>query len=301
MNIKINSSNLSQNMNPIYSRAHSLLDKMGNITPQSEQQVPYQVQKFLLDNTPKRMKELAKLNCYAASKVKSELDKEFGEGKYVVIAIGRSVSSIAELMGHMGVDVKIIPLSGLRQGLPDFFPEKDMQAYGTFLAKKGLSKYDLQKNSEKTYILMDYAFYGRSLERAKKLLKNYELLGNVKNLITKSINEILGDDFKTKHFDILFEYNRFKNYSYVGKLNVNNLVNVFNSCSPDVIKEYQRNMTQGIRKLFWFNVCHFFNNNNYKDVNPTEEVKALYKHYLSMEAIRRYINREQNKVIKLKE
>ena len=60
--------------------------------------------------TPARIKELGQLNCYAADKIKNELDKKFGEKNYVLVAIGRSLSSIAELMGKMGVDTKIIPL-----------------------------------------------------------------------------------------------------------------------------------------------------------------------------------------------
>ena len=54
----------------------------------------------LREKTPKRMRELAQLNCFASFKVKNFLDSKFGQNNYTIIAIGRSISSITEFMKH---------------------------------------------------------------------------------------------------------------------------------------------------------------------------------------------------------
>lgn len=277
------------------SRCHKYLDSIGKINQKSVQNLPPEVKDALREVTPKRLKELAQMNCYAANKIKTELNQRYGENNYVIIAIGRSISSIAETLCNMGVDTKIIPISGLRNSGVENIPKEDLHIYKTFLVQKGLSKTDLDKNMNKKYIIMDYAYYGRTLDRATELLKKNELLGNKPNLISISINDILGEDFNKKQFRTLFQYNRFKDYSYVGKLHVNNIKDVFQQCSPERIREYQGNITQGLRRLFWFNVFDYLNKQNFNDILPMKELNALQKHYMSLKAIRNYKAREQKK------
>lgn len=281
------------------SRCHKYLDKMGNINQQSVQKLPSEVKEFLREITPKRLKELAQMNCFAAEKIKTELDKQYGESNYVLIAIGRSLSSIAETLGKMGVDTKIIPLSGLRQNDVEYIPKDDLHAYKSFLVQIGLSKTDLKNNKEKTYILTDYTFYGRSLTRAEKLLRKDELLGDAPNLITMPVSEFLKDNYSNKGFNQLFSYSRFEDYSYVGKLHINNLKNVYKQCMPERIGKFKGNITQGLRKLFWFNVFDSLKEQNYKNIIPIKELDAINKHYLSIKAIRNYIKREQKKLEQL--
>lgn len=288
-----------QKIQPMFSDCHKRLNKIRKMSFESVRKIPENEKQILRNATPKRLVELAKMNCYAADKIKSELDKCFGENNYVLIAVGRSISSIAETLGSMGVEIKIIPISGLRKAEVDNISKDSLQIYKTFLVQKGLSKIDLCKNADKTYVLMDYAYYGRSLERAEKLLKKNELLGDARNLISLKINDILGEDFGKKQFSTLFQYSRFKDYSYVGKLSVYNLKDVYKQCSPDRIKEYQGNITKGLRNLFWFNVFDSMNNKNYKDIFPQKEIDAVYKHYMSPQAVRNYIAREQKKVAKI--
>ena len=287
-----------QKIQPVISDCHKKLDSIGKISLNSIKLCSEDIKQSIRNYTPKRLKELAQLNCYAANKVKTELDKKYGEGNYILIALGRSVSSIAETLGCMGVDTKIIPISGLRNREVDNIPEKDLHLYKTFLVQKGLSKTELDKNKEKKYIVIDYAYYGRTLEKATKLLKKNELLGDKPNLISMSINNILGEDFNQKQFRTLFQYNRFKDYSYVGRLHVDNLKDVYNQCSPERIKEYQGNITQGLRKLFWFSVFDSLKQENYKNIIPMKELNALYEHHMSPKAIRNYIKREFEKVKK---
>ena len=285
---------ISKVSNPnLISECHNRLNKIGKMTLNSK--IDEKTRQFLLNSTPKRLKELAQMNCYAADKIKSELDKKYGENNYVMIAVGRSISAIAELMEKMGADTRIIPLSGLRRWDERDIQKDGLEIYKTFLVQKGLSKTDLKQNKNKTYILMDYAHYGRSLENTEKILKREDMLGNADNLISMSANNVLGDDFALRKFEYLFMYSRFKDYSYVGKLHIDNLKDVYNQCSPERIKEYQSNITQGLRKLFWFNVFDSYLNQNYKKAFPLQEMNALYKHYLSAKAMKNYLKRELEK------
>ena len=279
-----------------FSRCHKYLDDIGKINRQSVQELPEDVRKFLREVTPLRLKELAKLNCFAANKVKNKLDKKYGENNYIIVAIGRSLSSIAELLEHIGVDTKIIPLSGLRKRTPDNVKKEDLSTYKTFLVQKGLSKTDLKNNKDKTYVLMDYTYYGRSLKRAEELLKRNELLGEAENITSIPICDVLRDDYEKRHYKTLFSCNRFKNFAYVGKLHIDNLSDVYNACSPERVKNYQGNINQGIRKLFWFNVFDSLIQNNFKNIMPKKEINAAYNHYYSAEAVRNYIKREQRKM-----
>ena len=94
----------------------------------------------------------------------------------------------------------------------------------------------------------------------------------------------------------MFDCSRFKDYAYVGKLNINHLDNVFNKCSPDRINDYKGNITQGLRKLFWFNVFDAFVNKTYKDIIPIKECQAVYNHFYSPQAIKNSVQNEYHKV-----
>ena len=296
---KVFCSGFKDNMLTIHSgtisRCHKYLDGMGNINQQSVTSLSQEVKNFLKDVTPKRLKELAKMNCYAADKIKAELDKKYGEKNYTVIAIGRSLSSIAELMAKMGVNTKIIPLSGLRVHEIDNIPNDYLNTYKTFLAQKGLSKPELGNNKDKMYIITDYTYQGRSLKKAEKLLKKDELLGEHENLISEPVSVFLGEDYKNKGFKNLFQFCRFKDFSSVGKLSPDNLNEVFDRCSPEKIKEFKGNITQCLRKLFWFNVFDSYASKNYTNTIPEKELNAIYEHHLSQKAVRNYIKREMEK------
>ena len=274
-----------------FTRCHKYLDKIGTINQKNVQKSSPEIKDFLRGVTPVRLKELANMNCLAANKIKTELDKRYGENNYVLIAVGRSVSSIAELMGKIGVDTKIIPLSGLRKREADDVTLDNLHIYKSFLVQKGLSKTDLAKNKDKTFILMDYTYYGRSLERAERLLKKKEMLGNADNLIAVPISDVLGEDYNKMGYNKLFEFCRFKDYSYVGRLHVDELNKVYEKCTPERNKEFSGNITQGLRKLFWFNVFDILDRNNIKNEKPKAEMHALFTHHLSPKAINNLLNR----------
>ena len=100
-----------------------------------------------------------------------------------------------------------------------------------------------------------------------------------------SINNLLKDEFYNNEWDLLFSLNRFKLYSMVGKLNINNLKNVFVQANVNTAEEYKSRAAKYIRKLFLFHVFDKFNSNKFKFVKPDKELKMLNKHYLSQKAM----------------
>ena len=282
----------------LFSECQKSLNKIGKITLENVGKTDSKTCDFLRKVSPSRLKELARLNCYAAEKIKRELDKKYGENNYVMIALGRSLSSIAELMRYLGAETKIIPLSGLRKGDVDCIPSDSLQVYKTYLVQIGLSKTDLKKNSDKTYVLTDYTHYGTSLKKAEQLLKKDELLGDAPNLVSLPISDILGEDYEGKGFEHLFACCRFKNFSYVGKLHFEALNKVFERCSPERIKEFKGNITQGVRKLFWFNVFDLLKQDN--NVIPKREIDAIFKHYYSQRAVYNSVERERRIIESIK-
>lgn len=274
------------------STCHNLLDNIGEINKQSVQQLSQETKQILRENSPVRLKELAQLNCIGAETIKNHLDNRFGEGNYVILSIGRSISSITKLMEHMGAEVKMLPLSGLRRTGFETASEQDLQIYKNFLKDIGLSKEALNKNKDKKYIIMDYAYHGRTINKTEAFLKRDDILGDADNLIKMPVYQPLGDKYEGVHFDTLLSLNRFKDYSCVGKLNINSLKDVYKQATPETATEYQGNITKGMRKLFWFNVFDALTNRKYKNFNVDNEFKAIYEHNLSPKAIQNYIKRD---------
>ncbi len=139
------------------------------LSPDTVSKLDKSIKVLLNKVTPKRIKELAQVNCYAAAKSKKYFDSLYGENNYTLIAIGRSVASIAETMKYLGADVKIIPLSGLRNGLPKEIPNIDL--YKKYLSKIGINLGMLEKNKDKKYILFDYQYSGNSLQNADEFIR----------------------------------------------------------------------------------------------------------------------------------
>lgn len=278
-----------------FSRCHQYLDSIGKINQQSVKELPKDVRKFLSEVSPARLKELAKMNCFAADKIKTELDKKYGKGKYVIISLGRSLSSICELIKQLGVDVIHLPLSDLRRNDFSHVQEYSIIKFKKFLETAGLTKEKLKKNSDKKYILMDYTYYGRSLDKTYEFLKRSDMLGDSHNFIKLPVCKVLGEDYIKKGYEKLFQFSRFKYFAMVGKVSIQRLSNIFMQSNPDTAREYRGNTTKGLRELFWFNVFDLMKSGEYKNVFPQKEIDALYNHYLSPKAVQNFIKSERKK------
>ncbi|MBO5385813.1 hypothetical protein J6A64_05805 [bacterium] len=119
--------------------------------------------------------------------LKDMFDNFFGAGKYVVITIGRSLSTIGKALGYRIGEENVVnlPMSWSRRFMPDttrvgdhFETYKNITSHNEgldkfleYLGKIGLSKEQV-KNSGKSYVLMDYCCSGDSLKGAEFLFKS---------------------------------------------------------------------------------------------------------------------------------
>jgi len=195
---------------------------------------------------------------YAAESIKQAFDKEYGAGNYVIVAIGRSLSSVAKLLSlKMGEEnVRNIPLSGLGRFSPKenkpfekFGTEEEKENYKKYLDSVGLSRENIE-NSGKQYIILDYAYTGRSLKNAYKILTSDFFWGNKKRNITAvSVADILPLGFISDN--LVFQSNlltsTYKMYSFVDHLfkldkeSINNATdyNVFEESDTEAIKRHK--------------------------------------------------------------
>ena len=222
--------------------------------------------------TPARLKALAKVNCSIALDSKIYLDEMYGKNNYTVISVGRSLASIAETMKDLGANTLMLPMSGLKKGLPEQIP--NIRILKQYLNQIGLTKEILEKNPHHRYILFDYMYTGNSLYSALKLLQNNELLGKTNNLSIISINQILDSRLKHENLEMLFSFNRFKEFAPIGKLNILNLENIFSQANSNSAQELQGNISKYLRNLFRFNVIDTITNGNFKS-SAQKEIQLL--------------------------
>lgn len=205
--------------------------------------------RMLSEANPSYFEKVAEMHEFAANSLKTIFDNRFGEGNYVVVPIGRSVSSVGKVLGlKIGEENVInVPLSDARR----FFSEdpitwqyakflenvKKEQGFDTFLKfleSVHLSKKDIE-TSGKNYILLDYCSSGDSLKGAERLFKSDLVWGNskrniyavdfinaisrVKDVNSNDINDGLGTYENTivNKFSHYLLVSKFKNISLVGK------------------------------------------------------------------------------------
>lgn len=119
--------------------------------------------------------------------LKSMFNNFFGAGKYVVITIGRSLSTIGKALGYRIGEENVVnlPMSWSRRFMPtttrvgDHFEiykkinshQEGLDKFLAYLEKVGLGREQV-KSSGKSYILMDYCCSGDSLKGAEFLFKS---------------------------------------------------------------------------------------------------------------------------------
>ena len=159
------------------------------------------------------------------------------------------MATIGETMRLMGRDVRILPMSGLADGMPQNIQNVDV--YRRFLESVGLTKEIIEQNPKHKYLLLDYVSSGETLKNAHKFLSRPDLLGNPGRLETISSQTVLGcDGLMSSCLDLLFLFQRLKKYSPVQKLNFSELGKVFERLEPDASFETKQ-------RLFMFNTMKF--------------------------------------------
>ena len=157
----------------------------------------------------------------ASDEIKTCLDSEFGSGKYKVITIGQSLSSIGKVLGYKIGEENVINLPMSQTSKYQFMVtiqelEQDgsISRYREYLKKLGLEKNKIEK-SDKQYILMDYCLSGKSLRGATKLLTQPSLLGE-KNIHSRNVLRCVNHDTRYQLESDLRRC-KYKIYSFVNK------------------------------------------------------------------------------------
>ena len=115
-------------------------------------------------------------------------DNFFGKGKYVVITLGRSLSTVGKALGYRIGEENVVnlPMSWSRRFKPDTTRTCDhfsiyqkinshqegLDKFLAYLGKLGLNR-DKVLSSGKSYVLMDYCFSGDSMKGAEFLFKSF--------------------------------------------------------------------------------------------------------------------------------
>jgi hypothetical protein len=149
--------------------------------------------------------------------LKDSFDKFFGEGKYVVITLGRSLSTIGKSLGYkIGEDnVVNLPMSWARRFLPEstrscdhFEVYKKINSHQEYLGRfltcldnLGLGKEQV-KTSGKSYILTDYCCSGASLKGAEFLFKSDYVWGSDAKLYAVDVLNAL-EKYDIPHFKLV--------------------------------------------------------------------------------------------------
>lgn len=227
-----------------------------------------------------------RIHNFAANAIKETFDKQYGKNKYVVITIGRSLSSISKALEiKIGANnVKNIPLSAVsdlfvvgddfneyKRSVRTITESPGFDIFKQYLSSIGLDKKNIE-NSGKQYIIMDYTASGKSLAGAYTILTSNELLGNKKrNITTASMADITGLTGHPIHhaLDQMLNSCEFKKYSYVDNLHtkIENIAVAANYTQFGKKKEIQ------LKKLFGFMLL----DEQYSDKKPLIEDKITLR------------------------
>lgn len=178
-----------------------------NLSPERRARLSKSVNNIIYHNKDyigfdKSVTEALMYHDLTANCIKDKLNQEFGEGNYVVIPIGRSLSSIGKCLGNKIGDerVKPLPMSSAARFLD--IDSADSKFYGLertdadfdmlkkYLDSMGLSKEEVKK-SGKHYIFVDYCNTGRSLAGVKKLFESDKIWGHNDNVQFENIFNLL--------------------------------------------------------------------------------------------------------------
>lgn len=194
--------------------------------------------------------DMEKRHDYLSENLKNYCDKIFGKDKYVLIIIGRSVSSIGKVLGYkIGEDRVInIPMSFANHYLSDELLNKlklngSIDKFKEFLAGLGLTK-DKIENSDKKYVILDFCATGKSLNGARNLLTRSDMLGK-KHITVMNIGETISDYYKLLQMNLEFVCCKYKECAFVDGANTLEEI-------PFATRPYNYNKTSF--KLFWFNL-----------------------------------------------
>ena len=145
--------------------------------------------------------QIAKL----ALNTKNYLDNcERLKGKeYTIVSIGTSPTPLTETLDNLGCNVAYIPISGLR-----FCTENNHVAENENLklALEYLKEKCSKNNKDMQYVVIDYAFSGRTLKTISSLMSKDNYITDKKNIWELSLSELLAKVFKEEEVSLEKKY-----------------------------------------------------------------------------------------------
>lgn len=272
--------------NPLKHFKNFSIQEYNNLSPSAMCRLRKEYQKLQYTD-PYLYTTMADVHNFAATAMQVVFDSRFGKNNYVVIPIGRSLSSIGKVLGYRIGENNVIniPMSDAKRFSSSLYSRQYKECIQNiksgeklddllkYLNTHNLSRKDIETGG-KNYILTDYCVSGLSLDGAEQLLKSELVWGNKKNNIysvdfIKLLDNITYDqnslpnplqiytNINRKIKNTLYE-SEYKQFSFVGT------ANYFSSmlaASPERIIPFADKAT----KLAWFHLLD--TEMQYKGVN----------------------------------
>jgi len=202
-----------------------------------------------------------------SDRLKDKFDRKYGKGKYSVITIGCSLSSIGKSLGYKIGEENVIniPMSGAGRYLNENYLESlkadgSIKNFSTYLESVGLTKEKVQ-SSDKKFIVMDFCVSGDSLRGAAKLLKRDDVLGE-KNIIPKNALKMITNTKLRNYANECLMTCFFKDYSFVKSAQTLNNLEAQNANMNEkslkvqltlfkILDNYMTKSTESGKSSFW--------------------------------------------------
>lgn len=201
----------------------------------------------------------------------SNLDNKFGTGKYDVIILGRSLSSVGKVMGYKLGEERVvnIPISHAGKYIEDKnCDDKTIHSFNKLLSKFGVKRENFSDHDRKL-IVMDFCCSGESLKAGTNLVKKALNLDD--NVVPVNPYILLENSkLKSGYYVSLLE-SAYKQFSFVKKSNSI-------SDSPNAFRDVKKADYE--TKLVWFKLLDNAVNKSKTDIN---ELSNEYKHLLFRE------------------
>ena len=195
--------------------SHYTIDEYKSLSEEELNLIRYVCQKEL---KPQIFEE--KIHDLVSENIKNYLNNLYGQGKYIVLIVGRSLSSIGKVLGYKisEENVKNIPLSNAGKYLYQDNIEKEKKCGGievlkAFLKSIGLSKEKIN-DSDKKIVILDFCVTGSSLKGAKKLLTRDDILGQ-KNISALNVEDCIQDEQDKSVLEKRLFFSKYKDISFV--------------------------------------------------------------------------------------
>ena len=176
------------------------------------------------DSKRELMKDIEEKHDIVSDLIIERLNTLYDKGNWVLISLGRSVSSIAKVVGYKAGEacVKQLPMTRANRFLDNknitkLWDTEDLYQFKKYLSSIGLSERDVAR-SGKHYVLIDYCSSGGSLWGGYNLLTSNLLYGkNPRIHIFDVLSFIPVKDPLYNKLEEDFYYSKFKELSEVKK------------------------------------------------------------------------------------